>query len=102
MKKIAIIATVALIAGCAQISKYTGTSGDDSVRAKMTTCMMSEANTRLQNGTLFVNSVSSTAKDLVGTCAKRLALGSVGITSENQTAAENIITNLKALSSAKQ
>ena len=61
--------------------------------------MLNEANNRLYNGTLFINSVSATSQDLVNTCLKKLALQAAGISEESQTAATNIINNLKTLSS---
>ena len=48
--------------------------------------------------TLFVNNVSETSKDITNTCLKKLALQAAGISEESQTAAENIINNLKTLS----
>jgi len=102
MNKITCIAMAFLLAGCSQLSQFTGGSNtrtaDSGVRAKMQSCLMSEAQSRFQAGTLFTNSISATADDLVSTCTQKLALQSLGISSESKTAAENIITNLKNLS----
>jgi len=104
MKKIAFLTLAVMFAGCSQLSQFTsaGNSADNgSVRAKMQSCMLNEAQSRFQAGTLFNSSISATADDLVATCTKKLALQSLGISNESKTAAENIITNLKNLSSAQ-
>ena len=76
MKKVYFLAAVLLLGACENMSQYTTASADASPRQKMQACMLNEANTRLYNGTLFVNTVSE----------------------ESQTAAVNIINNLKTLS----
>lgn len=104
MKKIAFLTLAVMFAGCSQLSQFTSASNgadNGSVRAKMQSCMLSEAQSRFQAGTLFNSSISATADDLVATCTKKLALQSLGISNESKTAAENIITNLKNLSSAQ-
>lgn len=101
MNKITFITLTCLLAGCSQLSQFTGSNTettDGSIRAKMQSCLMSEAQSRFQAGTLFTNSISATADELVSTCTKKLALQSLGISSESKTAAENIITNLKNMS----
>lgn len=102
MKKFIVLSAVALLAACAQLSEYANTaSSGDSVKAKMTSCLLTEGNTRLQSGTLFTNTIRATADDMVKTCAKRLAFGSMGINSETQSVAENIITNLRNTAAAQ-
>jgi hypothetical protein len=101
MKKLLAGVAVVLLVGCStDISQYTTTSSDSSAKAKMQACMISEANTKLQAGTLFSAGVSDTANELVNTCLKKLALESAGISSESQSAAESIITNLKNLTAS--
>lgn len=100
MKKIAILGIMLMLAGCEHLANMQG-GADISVRGKMQSCMMTEAQSRLQAGTLFTNTVTATAKELVGVCMKRLALQSAGISAESQSAAENIITNLQALRNAQ-
>ena len=96
MRKIIVLCAVVMLAACSQLSEYAASaSSGDSVKAKMTSCLLTEANTRLQSGTLFTNTIRATADDMVKTCAKRLAFGSMGINSETQSVAESIITNLK-------
>lgn len=102
MKKLSIIVAMLLIAACSELSQFmpsssssSTASADSSVRARMQSCMMSEAQVRFQAGTLFTNSLSATADELVSSCTQKLALQSLGISSESKTAAESIITNLK-------
>ncbi len=106
MKKLMLITSVCLIAGCSQLSQFTPSSSsssttDASWRSKMQSCLMSEAQSRFQAGTLFTNSISATADELVSACTKKLALQSLGISDEAKSSAESIITNLKNLSSAQ-
>ena len=98
MKKVYLLAAALLLSACENISQYTTVSADATPRQKMQACMLNEANRRLYNGTLFVNTVSETSKDITNTCLKKLALQAAGISEESQTAAENIINNLKTLS----
>ena len=98
MKKVYFLAAVLLLGACENMSQYTTASADASPRQKMQACMLNEANTRLYNGTLFENTVSETSKDITNTCLKKLALQAAGISEESQTAAVNIINNLKTLS----
>ena len=102
MKKISVIIAACLLAACSELSQFmpsssnsTTASADSSVRARMQSCMMSEAQVRFQAGTLFTNSISATADELVSDCTQKLALQSLGISNESKTAAESIITNLK-------
>ena len=97
MKKIHFLAFFLLLGACENISQYPTVSSDATPRQKMQACMLNEANNRLYNGTLFINSVSATSQDLVNTCLKKLALQAAGISEESQTAATNIINNLKTL-----
>ena len=60
--------------------------------------MVSEAQSRLQAGTLFNNSISATADELVSVCTKKLALQSLGISDEAKSSAETIISSLKSMS----
>ncbi|MBP5353351.1 MAG: hypothetical protein J6Y91_06295 [Alphaproteobacteria bacterium] len=102
MKKVFLFSILALTVGCADLSSLMGGSSGgtatDSNKAKLTSCMMSEANTRLQAGTLFNDTVMATAKDISGTCVKKLALESMGISSQAQSEAANIINSLRNLS----
>lgn len=86
---------LALLSGCADISKYTTVDDNASAKAKMRACMVNEANSKFQAGTLFVNSVSATANEIVNSCVKKLALQSAGISSESRDTAETIISNLR-------
>jgi len=97
MKKFYLIALTAVLAGCAQMSSMTGASSDSTVSARMKTCLISEANSRYQAGTLFTNTIKATATDMVKTCSRNLALQSAGITPETQATAEGIISNLRTM-----
>lgn len=102
MKKIALLGMMALLAACSDLSSLTAAGGaDSSVRARMHTCLLNEGNSRLQAGTLFTNSVTATAKEMAGTCIKKLALQSAGISEESQSMAENVISSLRAMSNAQ-
>ncbi|MBR1600391.1 MAG: hypothetical protein IJ677_02305 [Alphaproteobacteria bacterium] len=107
MKNLMLITSICLIAACSQLSQFMPSSSnssattDTSWRSKMQSCLMSEAQSRFQAGTLFNNSISATADELVSTCTKKLALQSLGISDEAKSSAESIITNLKNLSSAQ-
>lgn len=95
MKKIFLLATLAVLSGCTDLSKYTTVDSNASVKTKMRACMVSEANNKFQAGTLFSNSISATADEIVNTCIQKLALQSAGISEESQSMAQTIITNLK-------
>ena len=104
MKKIALFGLAMALAACADsgsngglLSGLTTTDANASVRQKMQACMLAEAQSKFQAGTLFTQGLSATADELVATCAKKLALQAAGISEENKTAAENIINNLKSL-----
>ena len=98
MKKLFLFSIITLLAGCADLMSFSGADVSSSAQSKMNACLMSEAQSRFQAGTLFNDTVSATAKSMVGTCMKKLALQSVGISEESQSTAESIITNLKNLS----
>ncbi|MCQ2734459.1 MAG: hypothetical protein MJ212_00720 [Alphaproteobacteria bacterium] len=97
MKKLLMILAILNVCGCSGLDSFMQSSNNTNVgaRSKMQSCMLSEAQTRLQAGSLFTNTVSATAKDIAGTCAKKLALSSMGISDEMQYSAENIITSLR-------
>lgn len=86
-----------LLAGCADVSRYTTADANASAKTRMRACMVSEANSKFQAGTLFTNTLSATADEIVNTCIKKLALQSAGISEESQSTAQNIINNLQNL-----
>ena len=101
MKKTLLIFALLAVSACAEMSSYLPSSSASNetsgTRAKMQSCMLTEAQSRLQAGTLFNDTISATAKDIAGTCTKKLALASLGISDETQKSAENIIANLRNL-----
>lgn len=100
MKNALILAVAALLAGCAQLTSQS-TDTNTSIRARMQSCMVLEAQNKLQAGTLFTNSLSATADELVSTCAQKLALQSLGVPQEAKSNAESIITNLQNIYNAQ-
>ena len=102
MKKILLITAILALGACSNLSSFMpasfGNGATDSTRSKMQSCMLTEAQNRLQAGTLFNDTVTATAKGIAGTCAKKLALSSMGISEETQKSAESIITNLRNMS----
>ncbi|MBQ7303711.1 MAG: hypothetical protein IJW75_02175 [Alphaproteobacteria bacterium] len=98
MKKNLLLTLMVLLSACnADLSQYTNVDANSSAKVKMRACLVNEANSRLNNGTLFTSSVTQTAKDMVGVCIKNLALQSAGLSQESQSTAETIIQNLKNL-----
>lgn len=95
MKKFFILSIAVLLSACADLSQYTNVDSNASSKTKMKACMISEANAKFQAGTLFANSISATADELVNTCLKKLALQAAGISEESQSTAQTIISNLK-------
>lgn len=100
MKKTFLIVSLAVLAACSDLSQYTTVDSNASAKTRMKACMISEANSRFQAGTLFTSGVSATADDIVNTCIKKLALQSAGISEESQSTAQNIINNLKNFGTA--
>ena len=86
---------VMVLGGCADLSKYTTIDENASAKTKMRACIISEANSKFQAGTLFSQSVSATADEIVNVCIQKLTLQSAGIDEESQSTAQNIINNLK-------
>lgn len=99
MKK-ALALSLMLLSGCAELSQYTTVDSNASAKTKMRACLISEANSRFQAGTLFTQSLSATSDELVSVCLKKLALESAGISQESQSTAQTIIQNLKNLGTA--
>ena len=99
MKK-AVVCAFLLLSACADLAQYATVDSNASAKTKMKACLVSEANSRFQAGTLFTQSISATSDELVSVCLKKLALESAGISQESQSTASTIIQNLKNLSSA--
>ena len=98
MKKFILCFCFILFMGCsADLSKYTNVDASSSIKAKMNTCLFNQANAKFQAGTLFSNSITTTAKELILTCVKDLSLQQASIPSDTQSTAESIIQNLKTI-----
>ena len=100
MMKKALVLSLLLLSGCADLSQYAVADSNASAKTKMRACLVSEANSRFQTGTLFTKSISATSDELVSVCLKKLALESAGISQESQSTASTIIQNLKNFGSA--
>jgi hypothetical protein len=83
------------------LSKYMTVDENASTKVKLRACLVSEANSRFNNGTLFTSGITAAAKDLSNTCIKKLALESTGVSSETESMASTIIQNLKNYGSAQ-
>lgn len=90
MKKYIVLAAM-LLAGCDTLSAL-----QSSEMGNLNSCMMTEAQTRLTNGTLFASGVMATAKDISQGCIKKLALQKAGLDETALSSATAIINSLKA------
>ena len=104
-KLLSVLGLVTIISACSSdgfdISKYTTVDANASTKAKLKACLISEANTKFQNGTLFASSISVTTDEITNNCIKKLALEKAGLNSEAQSTASTIIQNLKNFGSAE-
>ena len=105
-KFFAVLAVAGVLSACSSDSGFDWTSlttadANASVKTRLRACLLSEANTKFQNGTLFVKGLTATADELTNTCIKKLALQSAGITSESQSMASTIIQNLQNYGTAQ-
>ncbi len=94
MKKSIILGCMLLLGACSQLDKYMTVDSNASAQDKFRACALTEAQTKLQNGTLFAQSVSVTKDEIVNTCLKKMALEAAGIDSEAQSITSNIINSL--------
>lgn len=105
-KFFAVIAVATALSACSSnggfdLSKYTTVDANSSVKTRLRACLVSEANTKFQNGTLFTNGLTATAQELSNTCIKKLALQSAGVSAESQSMASTIIQNLQNYGTAQ-
>ena len=104
-KFFAVLAVATALSACSSngfdLSKFTAVDSNASVKTRLRACLISEANTKFQNGTLFAKGISATADELTNTCVKKLALESAGLTSESQSMASTIIQNLQNYGTAQ-
>lgn len=95
---ITILGLVAILSGCAEFNKYITVGSNATPQEKFRACALSEAQSKLQNGTLFSKTMTATKDEIVNTCIKKLALEAAGIDSEAQNITSNIINSLQSLS----
>lgn len=105
-KFFAVLAVAGVLSACSSDGGFDWTSlttadANASVKTRLRACLLSEANTKFQNGTLFAKGLTATADELTNTCIKKLALQSAGITSESQSMASTIIQNLQNYGTAQ-
>lgn len=105
MRYVTILLSGMILSACSSdgfdISKYTTVDANASTKAKLKACLISEANTKFQNGTLFASSISVTTDEITNNCIKKLALEKAGLNNEAQSTASTIIQNLKNFGSAE-
>lgn len=105
-KLFAVLAVATALSACSSdggfdLSKYMTADSNASTKTRLRACLISEANTKFQNGTLFANGLTATAQELSNTCIQKLALQSAGISSESQSMASTIIQNLQNYGTAQ-
>ena len=102
-KIFAVVAAALTISACGNfdVAKYATADSNASAKTRLRACLISEANTKFQNGTLFAAGITETANTLANTCLQKLALQSAGIDNEAQSTASTIIQNLKNYGSAQ-
>ena len=83
------------------VSKYSTADANASVKTRMRACLVSEATSRFQAGTLFTQGLSAMSDELVTVCMQKLALQSAGISQESQSTAAAIIQNLQNFGTAQ-
>ena len=102
MKKLVVLLVAcALVSACENMSQYTTADKDASDMTKVRACLLKEANAKFEAGTLFEGELKATAETITNTCLTKLALEKAGITEETQTAASQIISSFKSLTSSK-
>ena len=100
MKKLAILLVAcALVSACENMSKYTTVGKDATDQERVRACLINEATAKFEAGTLFEGELKATAKTITNTCLTKLALQKAGITEETQSAATEIISSFKNLTS---
>ncbi len=91
MKKYLILAAVLGLAACDTLSALQSPE-----MSNLNSCMMTEAQSRLSNGTLFASGVMATAKDISQGCIKKLALQKAGLDDTALNSATTIINSLRS------
>lgn len=97
MKKIlSLIAMTTALTACegVDMTPYTTASTSDPVRVRMRACMLSEAQSKMQAGTLLAGGFKAEVDNLSKTCVKKLALQSAGIDEEAASTAASVLNNL--------
>ena len=89
MKKMLISVTALLLSACAVQEANTSNTA-------LNVCLTQKANAAIQDGTAFTTPVKTLAQNISSACLKQLALEKTGLSEESLTAAQNVLTALKA------
>ena len=97
MKKfLSVIAMTMVLSACEGVDRtpYTTANTSDPVRVRMRACMLSEAQSKMQAGTLLASGFKAEVDSLSKTCVRKLALQSAGIDEEAASTAASVLNNL--------
>lgn len=103
----AVLAFAGVLSACSSsssgfdLTQFMTADANASVKTRLRACLVSEANSKFQAGTLFVNTLSATADEMTNTCMKKLALQSAGISEDSQSMASTILQNFQNYGSAQ-
>lgn len=92
MKIKGILALLVIITGCSQLESYTQVGSNATTQEKFRACAITEATTKLQNGTLFNQTFTSTKDEIVDTCMKKIAYDAIGFDSEASQIADSVLS----------
>ncbi len=95
MKINGILALSLLLAGCSQLESFTQVGTNASTEEKFRACAISEASSKLQNGTLFNQTFTATKDEIVQTCLKKLAYDAIGFDSEASQIADSVLSQFR-------
>ena len=85
------------LSACSHLDQYMNVSANASAQEKFRACALSQAQSKLKNGTLFAQDMNTTKEEIVNTCLKKMALEAAGIDSEAQTITSGILNSLQNL-----
>lgn len=82
------------LTACGDLSGYMRADRNAPFKTRLRACMLSEANDKLQNGTLLDKTLKETADEIADDCLRKLALQSAGLDDEAVSTAESILDRL--------
>lgn len=92
------LAVLLMMSGaCAELSLFSGGNNKTplTTQGRINSCILSEAQDRVEEGTAFQSSVAVTAREIAGRCLKRLALQNSGLDNQAVLSATNALNSLK-------